>query len=425
MEIKTDSRFVSRLTRRTLALILAGGRGSRLYELTDWRAKPGVPFGGKFRIIDFPMSNCFNSDIRRIGVVTQYKAHSLIRHLIRGWSSFQAELGEFMEILPASQRVGEEWYAGTADAIYQNLDIINAHDPEYVLVLSGDHIYKMDYGNMLAFHVAQGADMTVSCLEVPIDEARGAFGVMTVDENNRVIRFDEKPQNPSQIPGQPDLTLASMGNYVFSTRFLYEQLIKDAQNPDSKHDFGMDIIPSIIRDYQVFAYPFRDPKTGKRGYWRDVGTVDAFWKAHMELVDVEPELDLYDKDWPILTAQPQLPPAKLIVSDGEQPSMVDSMASSGCVIAGAQLWRSLLFFNVVVNAHAKLEESVLLPEVEIGRNCRIRRAIIDKNCIIPDGTVIGENLEEDARRFRVSSQGVVLVTRDMLQQRPKYYAPGQ
>jgi len=424
MEIKTDSRFVSRLTRRTLALILAGGRGSRLYELTEWRAKPGVPFGGKFRIIDFPMSNCVNSDIRRIGVVTQYKAHSLIRHLIRGWSSFQAELGEFMEILPASQRVGEEWYSGTADAIYQNLDIINAHDPEYVLVLAGDHIYKMDYGNMLAFHVAQGADMTVSCLEVPIDEARGALGVMTVDENNRVIRFDEKPQNPSPIPGQPDLTLASMGNYVFSTQFLYEQLIKDAQNPDSKHDFGMDIIPSIIRDYQVFAYPFRDSKTGKRGYWRDVGTVDAFWRAHMELVDVEPELDLYDRDWPILTAQPQLPPAKLIVSDGEQPSMVDSMASAGCIIAGAWLWRSLLFFSVVVNAHTRLEESVLLPEVEIGRNCRIRRAIIDKNCIIPDGTVIGENLEEDARRFRVSSQGVVLVTRDMLQQRPKYYAPG-
>lgn len=291
MEIKTDSRFVSRLTRRTLALILAGGRGSRLYELTDWRAKPGVPFGGKFRIIDFPMSNCVNSDIRRIGVVTQYKAHSLIRHLIRGWSSFQAELGEFMEILPASQRVGEEWYSGTADAIYQNLDIINAHDPEYVLVLSGDHIYKMDYGNMLAFHVAQGANMTVSCLEVPIDEARGTFGVMTVDQSGRVLRFDEKPQNPAPIPGQPEMTLASMGNYVFSTQFLYEHLIKDAQNPDSKHDFGMDIIPSIIRDYKVFAYPFRDSRTGKRGYWRDVGTVDAFWKAHMELVDVEPELD--------------------------------------------------------------------------------------------------------------------------------------
>ncbi|MFO1430173.1 MAG: glucose-1-phosphate adenylyltransferase [Candidatus Competibacteraceae bacterium] len=423
MEIKTDSRFVSRLTRRTLALILAGGRGSRLYELTDWRAKPGVPFGGKFRIIDFPMSNCVNSDIRRIGVVTQYKAHSLIRHLIRGWSSFRAELGEFMEILPASQRVGEEWYSGTADAIYQNLDIINAHDPEYVLVLSGDHIYKMDYGNMLAFHVAQGADMTVSCLEVPIDEARGAFGVMTVDQGNRVLRFDEKPQNPAPIPGQPDMTLASMGNYIFSTEFLYEQLRKDAQNPDSKHDFGMDIIPSIIRDYKVFAYPFRDPNTGKRGYWRDVGTVDAFWKAHMELVDVNPELDLYDKDWPILTAQPQLPPAKFIVSDGEQPSAVDSMVSSGCVIAGAHLWCSLLFFNVIVNAHTRLEESVLLPEVEIGRNCRIRKAIIDKSCIIPDGTVIGEDPEEDAKRFRVSSQGVVLVTRDMLQQRPKYYAP--
>jgi glucose-1-phosphate adenylyltransferase len=424
MEIRKNSRFVSRLTRRTLALILAGGRGSRLYELTDWRAKPGVPFGGKFRIIDFPMSNCVNSDIRRIGVLTQYKAHSLIRHLIRGWSSFRVELGEFMEVLPASQRIDEDqWYVGTADAIYQNLDIINSHDPEYVLILSGDHIYKMDYGNMLAFHVEQQADMTVSCLEVPIDEARGAFGVMTVDGNGRVLRFDEKPQNPAPIPGQPELTLASMGNYVFSTRFLYEHLIKDARNPNSKHDFGMDIIPAIIEDYQVYAYPFRDPTTGKRGYWRDVGTVDAFWKAHMELLDANPELDLYDKDWPILTAQPQLPPAKFIISDGKQPSMADSMASAGCVIEGAHLERSVLFFNVVVQAHARVEESVLLPDVEVGRHARVRKAVVDRGCIIPEGMVIGEDPAEDARQFRVTNQGVVLVTRDMLGQQPKYYAP--
>ncbi len=425
MAIKIDSRFVSRLTRQTLALILAGGRGSRLYELTDWRAKPGVPFGGKFRIIDFPMSNCVNSGIRRIGVITQYKAHSLIRHLIRGWSDFRSELGEFMEVLPASQRVNEGWYSGTADAIYQNLDIINAHDPQYVLVLAGDHIYKMDYGNMLAFHVEQQADMTVACLEVPIDEARGAFGVMTVDESNRVLRFDEKPDNPSSIPGQPGLTLASMGNYIFNTQFLYEQLIKDAEIAASQHDFGMNIIPSIIDEHRVFAYPFRDPMTKERGYWRDVGTVDAFWKAHMELLVADPELDLYDQDWPILTAQPQLPPAKFITAEGRRPEMVDSMASAGCVIIGAHVERSVLFFNVVVQAHAVVEEAVLLPEVEVGQGARVRRAVVDRGCIIPPGMVIGENLEEDAKRFRVTAQGILLVTRDILNQRPKYYAPDQ
>ena len=417
MEIKPDSRFVSRLTRRTLALILAGGRGSRLYELTDWRAKPAVYFGGMFRIIDFPLSNCVNSGIRRIGVLTQYKAHSLIRHLIKGWGAFRPELGEFMEILPASQRTSEEWYAGTADAIYQNLDIINTYEPEYVLILSGDHIYKMDYGNMLAYHVKQQADLTIACLEVPIDEARGAFGVMTVDETNRVLRFDEKPQHPTPVPGRQDLTLASMGNYIFKTPFLYDQLEKDSKNPASKHDFGNDIIPSLIEDYRLFAYPFRDPKTKKQAYWRDVGTVDAFWKAHMELVDVEPDLDLYDQDWPILTDQPQLPPAKFVVSEGVQPSMVDSMAASGCVIAGAHLSCSLLFSNVRVQAHARVEQSVLLPEVTVARHCRIRKAVIDRAVQIPEGTVIGENLEEDAKRFRVTSQGVVLITRDMLGQK--------
>ena len=420
MNIKNDSRFVSRLTRQTLALILAGGRGSRLYELTDWRAKPGVPFAGKFRIIDFPLSNCVNSGIRRIGVLTQYKAHSLIRHLVRGWSTFRPELGEFMEILPASQRTGEEWYTGTADAVYQNLDIINTYQPEYVLILSGDHIYKMDYGNMLAFHTEQQADLTVACLEVPIDEARGAFGVMTVDAENRVLRFDEKPQNPSPIPGHENLTLASMGNYVFNTQFLYERLREDAENSASKHDFGINIIPSLIDDYRLFAYPFRD-QSGKQAYWRDVGTVDAFWKAHMELLDPDVELDLHDQDWPILTDQPQLPPAKFIIGDGEKPSFVDSMASGGCVIGGAQVLHSLLFSDVRVHAHAKVEESILLPEVEVSRHCRIRKAILDRGCHIPKGMVIGENLEEDAKRFRVTSQGVVLVTRDMLGQKAKYY----
>jgi glucose-1-phosphate adenylyltransferase len=417
VELTKNTRFVSRLTQHTLALVLAGGRGSRLYELTDWRAKPGVAFGGKFRIIDFPLSNCVNSGIRRIGVLTQYKAHSLIRHLVRGWGSFKSELGESMEILPASQRTGEEWYAGTADAVYQNLDIINTYSPDYVLVLSGDHIYKMDYGQMLAFHVQNEADLTVSCLEVPIETARKAFGVMTVDENNRILRFDEKPENPTPIPGREGLTLASMGNYVFNTRFLYDQLIKDAKNPNSKHDFSIDIIPTVIESHRLFAYPFRDPQTDQQAYWRDVGTVDAFWEAHMELLDPSPELDLYDQDWPILTYQAQLPPAKMTVSDGEQPSMVDSMASGGCVISGARVLRSLLFSNVRVNAHARVEESVIMPEVEIARHCRIRKAVIDRGCHIPEGMVIGEDLEEDAKHFRVTPKGVVLITRNMLGQK--------
>ena len=418
MEINQDARFVSRLTRSTLALILAGGRGSRLYELTDWRAKPAVPFGGKFRIIDFPLSNCVNSGIRRIGVLTQYKAHSLIRHLSRGWSGFQTELNEFVEILPASQRTSSEWYVGTADAIYQNLDIIRTHLPDYVLILSGDHIYKMDYGSMLAFHVESGADMTVSCLEVPVAEAAGAFGVMAVDGNNRIIGFEEKPAEPTPLPGQTDLTLASMGNYVFNTQFLYEQLIKDADTPGSDHDFGKNIIPTIIDKYQVYAYPFRDSETGERAYWRDVGTIDAFWEANMELVRVSPELNLYDQDWPILTHQAQLPPAKFIFDREDRRGMaVDSMVSGGCVVSGATLRRSMLFSDVKVHSHTSLEDTLVLPEVDIGRHCRIRRAIIDRGIKLPEGTVIGEDLEEDKKRgFRVTPKGIVLVTPDMLGQ---------
>jgi glucose-1-phosphate adenylyltransferase len=296
-----DARFVSRLTRETVALILAGGQGSRLYELTAWRAKPALYFGGKFRIIDFPLSNCLNSGIRRMAVLTQYKAHSLIRHLVHGWSWFQAGAGnrEFVEILPASQRVGGEWYRGTADAVYQNLDIIRTHNPRLVLILAGDHVYKMDYGAFLAAHVEFEADMTVSCLEVPLAEAAGALGVMTVDETGRVIKFAEKPEHPDPIPGKPDLCLASMGNYVFTTNFLYEQVIKDADTPGTQHDFGRNIIPSIIDKHRVYAYPFRDPDTGKQAYWRDVGTLDAFWEANMELVSVSPQLNMYDKIWPI------------------------------------------------------------------------------------------------------------------------------
>lgn len=414
-----EARFVSRLTRETLALVLAGGQGSRLHELTRWRAKPGLYFGGKFRIIDFPLSNCINSGIRRIGVLTQYKAHSLIRHLMHGWSRFTLDDREFIEILPASQRVGGEWYRGTADAIYQNLDIIRTHQPRIVLVLAGDHVYKMDYGPMLASHVEQKADMTVSCIEVPIEEAAGQLGVMTVNEEGRVIAFDEKPQDPTPIPGQDRLCLASMGNYLFNTGFLYEQVIRDADDPRSQHDFGRNIIPSVIDNYRVFAHPFRDSESDAKPYWRDVGTLDAFWEANMELVSVSPQLDLYDKVWPILTNQAQNPPAKFVFDDDDRRGVaIDSMVSGGCIISGANVRRSLLFSNCVVRSYSEVTDTVLLPEVEIGRCCRIRKAIIDRGTVIPDNMAIGEDHDEDRERgFRVTSSGIVLVTPDMLKQK--------
>jgi glucose-1-phosphate adenylyltransferase len=418
MHRQEPHRFVSLLTRHCLALVLAGGQGSRLHELTKWRAKPAVPFGGKFRIIDFALSNCVNSGIQRIGVLTQYKAHSLIQHLVLGWSHFRRELGEFLEVLPASQRVGGEWYRGTADAIYQNLDIIRTHAPDYVLVLAGDHIYKMDYGPMLAFHVESGADMTLSCLEVPLAEAAGAYGVMEVDANQRVIGFEEKPAAPKPIPGRPGLCMVSMGNYVFNTDFLYSQLIADSDIGESAHDFGKDIIPSLIGRHKVHAFPFRDHKTGERAYWRDVGTLDAYWQANMELMSVTPELNLYDNDWPILTHQAQLPPAKFVFNDEDRRGMaVDSMVSGGCLISGARLNRSLLFSNVRVHSYADVEDTVMLPGVDIGRHARIKRAIIDRGCRIPEGMVVGEDAGEDRRRgFRISDGGVVLVTPDMLDQ---------
>ncbi|OQW99552.1 MAG: glucose-1-phosphate adenylyltransferase [Thiothrix lacustris] len=411
-------RFVSLLTRDTLALVLAGGRGSRLYELTDRRAKPAVFFGGKFRIIDFPLSNCVNSGIRKIGVLTQYKAHSLIRHLVHGWSNFRTDQGEFVEILPASQRTtSNNWYEGTADAIYQNLDIVETLNPKYVLVLSGDHIYKMDYGEMLAQHVAQGADMTVACVGVLLEDAKG-FGVMTVDEQHRVIAFDEKPANPQPMPGSDDTALASMGNYIFNTEFLFEQLHQDAANPDSSHDFGKDIIPAIIHTHAVYAHPFRDPVTGKQPYWRDVGTIDAFWEANMELVAVEPELNLYDETWPILTHHRQLPSAKFVFRDeGREGKALDSVVSAGCVISGAAVINSLLFSNVKVHSYSTVTDSVILPEVSIGRHCRISRAVIDRGCDLPEGTVIGEDPVADAVRFRVTEKGITLVTPAMLGQK--------
>jgi glucose-1-phosphate adenylyltransferase len=413
-------RFVSRLTRDTLALILAGGQGTRLKDMTLWRAKPAVPFGGKFRIIDFPLSNCMNSGIRRIGVLTQYKAHSLIQHIQKGWGFLRGEFGEFVELLPAQQRIDLSWYAGTADAIYQNLDIIRNHNPSYILILAGDHIYKMDYGPMIAAHVERGADATVGCIEVPIDRA-SAFGVMTIDNERRVTAFLEKPERPEPLPGRTDVTLASMGIYVFNTAFLYEQLIKDAGASASSHDFGKDIIPAIIKPYRIMAYPFRDTAQGRQAYWRDVGTVDAYWEANMELIGVTPELNLYDQTWPIWTYQEQLPPAKFVFDDeGRRGMAVDSMVSGGDIISGALVRHSLLFSNVVVDSYSLVQDSVILPDVSIGQHCRLTRVVVDKGCRIPDGMVIGEDPQQDAQRFHVTSGGVVLVTPEMLGQELHY-----
>ena len=413
-------RFVSRLTRETLALILAGGRGSRLKHLTLWRAKPAVPFGGKFRIIDFPLSNCINSGIRRIGVLTQYKAHSLIQHVQRGWSFLRGEFGEFIELLPAQQRIETSWYAGTADAVYQNIDIIRQHAPEYVLILAGDHIYKMDYGQMIAYHVESGADMTVGCLEVDPEQAR-AFGVMGVNDTGRVTEFLEKPDEPPSMPGKPGVVLASMGIYVFNTAFLFERLIRDADDSRSSHDFGKDIIPGIIDRYKVMAYPFRDEKNDVQAYWRDVGTVDSYWEANLELIGVTPELNLYDSEWPIWTYQEQWPPAKFVFDDDDRRGMaIDSMVSGGCIISGSTVRHSLLFSDVQVDAGAVVQDSVILPSVHIGQNCEVRRCVIDKGCQIPDGMNIGVDEKEDARHFFISPKGVRVVTPEMLGQLSRY-----
>ena len=411
----------SKLTRETLALVLAGGRGSRLHELCERRAKPAVFFGGKFRIIDFALSNCINSGVRKIGVLTQYKAHSLIRHLNHGWNRFQLEMGEILEILPASQRLSEAWYEGTADAIWQNTDIIESLRPELVLVLAGDHIYKMDYRPMLRAHMDTGADITVGCIDVPLKDA-SSFGVMGIGEDNRIVRFDEKPATPFSIPGKPDHALASMGIYVFRRETLFELLATDAETEGSSRDFGRDIIPASIDTRRVMAFPFREGATGGESYWRDVGTVDAFWEANLELVDITPVLNLYDEQWPILTHQRQLPPAKFVFDDeGRRGMAVDSMVSGGCIISGASLKRTLLFSDVAVRDYSELFNAVVLPDVEIGMRCRISNAIIDRGCRIPDDTVIGEDREADARRFRVTERGVTLVTPTMLGQEPHHY----
>jgi glucose-1-phosphate adenylyltransferase len=400
----------------TLALVLAGGRGTRLKELTQWRVKPAVPFGGKFRIIDFVLSNLVNSDIRKISILTQYKSQSLIRHVMRGWELLRSEFDEFIECVPAQKRMSEDWYTGTADAIYQNIDLIRFYNPEYVMILAGDHIYKMDYRHMLAFHKGSKADLTVGCIDVQLEEAR-RFGVMSVNEQYRITGFQEKPDQPVPMPEREDRALASMGIYIFNTSFLVEQLLKDVKNEHSTHDFGKDIIPSVIENNRIYAFPFIDFENNQPFYWRDVGTVDSYWEASMELIGVSPELNLYDMDWPIRTSPHHYPSAKFVFNEEDrQGKAIDSIVSEGCIVSGAEVLHSLLSTNVRVEEKSFVKDSVILPNVQIGPRCRIVKAIIDKECVIPEGTVIGENPEEDRQRFDVSPGGIVLVEPEMLGQ---------
>jgi glucose-1-phosphate adenylyltransferase len=421
-----STRFVSNLTKNSVALILAGGRGSRLKDLTSHRAKPAVPFGGKFRIIDFPLSNCINSGIRRVGVVTQYKSHSLMRHIQRGWGFLRGEFNEYVDLLPASQqRDTEDWYKGTADAVFQNLDILRASQAEYVVILAGDHIYKMDYGQMLACHVKNNADMTVACINVPLEEAKG-FGVMAVDDEDKIIEFAEKPANPKHMPGDVTQALASMGIYVFNAGFLYEQLMRDAEDASSTHDFGGDIIPHLISNARVYAHRFAKSCVGARNgfhYWRDVGTVDAYWQANMELTRVIPELNMYDNLWPIWTYQEQLPPAKFVFNDDDRRGeAVDSLVSGGCLISGSSVVSSVLFSNVRVHSFCKVEGAVILPNAVINRHVKLKNVVIDKGVHVPEGMEIGFDPVADKKRFYVSEKGTVLVTREMLGQfRPVTY----
>jgi glucose-1-phosphate adenylyltransferase len=411
----SSGRYVSRLTGGTLAIIMAGGRGERLKDLTAHRCKPATPFGGKFRIIDFVLSNCVNSGIRQISILTQYKAQSLIQHVQRGWSYLRGEFGEFVETIPAQQQIGPLWYRGTSDAVHQNIELILSHRPKHVLVLAGDHIYKMDYGPMIAYHVEKGADITVGVVEVPASDSVH-FGVLTATEWNRVTKFSEKPKVPDSLPGRPDAILASMGIYVFNTRLLEKMLSEDAADEKSAHDFGKDILPKAISgNLQVFAYPFQDVKTRAQSYWRDVGTIDAYYDASIELVHVKPELNIYDQDWPIWTYQVQQPPAKFILDeDGRRGVAINSMVSGGCIISGAVVRESLLFSDVRVDEGSSIQGSVILPHVEIGRGCVVRGAILDEGCEIPDGMTIGVDRAADASRFHVTDKGVVLVTADML-----------
>jgi glucose-1-phosphate adenylyltransferase len=416
----SSGRYVSRLTGGSLAVIMAGGRGERLRDLTVHRCKPATPFGGKFRIIDFVLSNCVNSGIRQISILTQYKAQSLIQHVQRGWSYLRGEFGEFVEVLPAQQQLGPLWYRGTADAVHQNIELIASHHPKHVLVLAGDHIYKMDYGPMIAYHVEKGADITVGVVEVPAKESR-SYGVLTATEWNRVTRFAEKHVVPDTLPARPDAILASMGIYVFNMQLLQELLAADATSESSAHDFGKNILPdAIAAGRQVFAYPFQDVKTRAQSYWRDVGTIDAYYDANLELVHVRPELNIYDLDWPIWTYQVQQPPAKFVLDeDGRRGMAVNSMISGGCIVSGAVVRESLMFSNVRIEERSSVYRAVLLPNAEVGRGCVINHAIVDEGCEIPDGMQIGVDHAADARRFHVTGKGVVLVTPDMLRQLPR------
>ena len=411
-----SGRYVSRLTSGTLAIIMAGGRGERLKQLTTSRAKPATPFGGKFRILDFVLSNCVNSGIRQIAVLTQYKAQSLIEHVQRGWGYLRGEFGEFVSVIPAQQQVGPHWYQGTADAVYQNLDYIRAHHPKHVLVLAGDHIYTMDYGPMIAAHVEKNADISIGVVEVPVDLAR-EYGVLSVSETHRVLRFAEKPKQPEPIPGRPDTALASMGIYIFNAELLDRLLTADAANEASQHDFGKNIIPASLDQLSVYAYAFQDVRTRAQAYWRDVGTLDAYYEANIELVYVHPELNIYDEEWPIWTYQLQRPPAKFILDDdvgGRRGMAVNSMVAGGCIISGATVRESLLFSDVRVDERSMVHASVVLPSVRIGKGCQIKRAILDEGCLIPDGMEIGIDHAADVARFEVTEKGVVLVTPAML-----------
>lgn len=407
------------LTQRTIAFVLAGGRGTRLRQLTDWRSKPAVPFAGNLRIIDFALSNCVNSGIRRVEVLTQYKAQSLIRHVERGWGFLAASLGEYVDVVPAQQRVDESWYSGTADAVYQNLNILRDTGAEHVLILAGDHVYKMNYAVMLNEHVARCANATVACIEVPLADAVN-FGVMAVGDDGRVIAFDEKPARPRPLSGTPGRALASMGIYIFDTAFLCAQLEHDAADPKSSHDFGKDVIPHLLARHRVMAHSFANScinMIGEQPYWRDVGTVDAYWEANLDLVKVVPELNLYDDEWPILSLQPQLPPAKFVFDDdSRRGTALDAVVSSGCIVSGATVRRSILFAKVRVGDHSLIEDSVVLPDVVIGKNVVLRRTVVDKRCVLPDGFQAGVTPTEDKARFHVTERGVTLITPAMLGQ---------
>jgi glucose-1-phosphate adenylyltransferase len=412
--------LMSQLARDALAIVLAGGRGSRLGPLTAWRTKPAVPFGGKFRIIDFTLSNCVNSGVRRIGICTQYKAQSLIRHVQRGWSFLDGRFREFVELLPAQQRVTVDWYKGTADAVYQNLDILRRHAPEYVLILAGDHVYKMDYARLLAEHVGRGADVSIGCVEVPIGIAT-EYGVMALDDQSRVVDFEEKPAQPKAAPGRQDIALASMGIYVFNASFLYEQLIRDADDSASSHDFGRNVIPHLIaHGHRAFGHRFADSCVNMvegRPYWRDVGTIDAYWEANLDLTHVTPDLNLYDEHWPIWSYQEQLPPAKFVFETPDRcGAAFDSLVSGGCIVSGSSVRRSLLFSNVRVHSYCNIEDSVVLPDVEVHRNVVLKNCVVDRFCTLPAGLEAGVNPAEDRTRFFVTDRGVTLITPEMLGQ---------